>query len=50
MLGNDSEKKISFTFQFKCRQCRWWHHFWWKTVPGFCCHNTEQFFYYFCQQ
>jgi len=40
--GNDSEKKVSFKFLFKCRQCRWWRHFWRKTVPSFCRRNTER--------
>jgi len=40
--GNDSEKKVSFKFLFKCRQCHWWRHFWRKTVPGFCRRNTER--------
>jgi len=39
--GNDSEKKVSFKFLIKCRQCHWWRHFWRKTVPGFCRRNKN---------
>jgi len=35
MPRNDSEKKVSFKFMFKCRQCHWWRHFWQKTDPSF---------------
>jgi len=42
MLGNDCEKKVSFKFMFKCRQCHWWRHFRRKTVPGFCRQNTAE--------